>query len=246
MAKLSDEEKERRAVSRRRKAALIAEADALRNEAKRRVWAENGTRLTRAELLAGVPCRGCGLPIIDRLGDRPALMRMTEDERSEYEASEAEFAARHPDCRAARWSMSRSRTMHCCFCCPPPPLSEEQIERISTIFKYSSVDPVELDTWRLSLTCEHVVDKTQHKTNRYWSRSTVFCAQCQQLRGIVTSEKLPPGPVRRTIESNRLEAEIQTAREEQEKHQKKADSARRRLTELENELDTLDPSQTGK
>lgn len=241
MAKPSAEEKERRAINRRRKAALTAEADAIRNEVKRREWVENGTRLTREELLAGVPCRGCGLAIIDGLGDRPGLMKMTEDERAEYEASEADFAVRHPDCRAARWSMSGSRTTHCSFCCPPPPLSEEQIESISTILKYSGVDPAELDTWRLDLTCEHVVDKAQHNTNTYWSCSTVFCGECSQIRGIVISVKLPPGPVRRTAESRRLAAQIQAALEEQEKHQKKADSARRRLAELENELNARDP-----
>lgn len=203
MTKLSAEEKKRRAAYRRRKAARAAEADALRREAKGREWADNGTRLTRAEPLAGVPCRGCGLAIIDGLGGTPALMKMTEDERIEYEASEAEFTVRHPDCRAARWSMSDSRKKHCCFCCPPPPLSEEQIESISTILEYSRVDSADLDTWRLALTCEHVVDKSQHNTNRYWSCPTVFCAECSQIRGIITSEKRPPGPARRTAESRR-------------------------------------------
>lgn len=157
LVKLSEEEKESRAVNRRRKAALTAEADAIRREDKQREWAENGTRLTRAELEAGVACRGCGLPTIDGLGDRPALMKMTDEEQLEREAAEAAFTARHPNCHASRWTMSGSRTTHCGYCCPPPPLSKKQMESIQSIFKNAGrPDPAELDTWRLSLTCEHL------------------------------------------------------------------------------------------
>lgn len=240
MAKLSEEEKERRAVNRRRKAALAAEADAIRHDDKRREWAENGTRLTRAELEAGVACRGCGLAIIDGLGDRPALMKMTDEERLEHEAAEAAFMARHPDCHAIRWAMSGSRTTHCGYCCPPPPLSKKQIEGIQSILTNAGrPDPRELDAWRLSLTCEHVVDKTQHSSNTCWSGSTTFCTECSQTRGLMTSEKLPPSPVRYAAESRRLVCEIQAVRDEYEKHQKKADTVGRRLAKLESEFEAL-------
>jgi hypothetical protein len=133
MAKLSEEEKARRAANRRRKAALAAEENAIRHENKQREWAANGTRLTRAELEAGVHCRGCGPPVIDGLGDLPPLQTMTDAEREAYEAAEADFRRRHADCHAIRWSVSGSRTAHCGFCCPPPPLSEQQLEAIAKL-----------------------------------------------------------------------------------------------------------------
>src|SRR6266540_4762359 len=186
MAKLSEEEKARRAANRRREAALAAEEDAIRQENKRQEWVANGTYLTRAELEDGGHCRGCGLPIIDDLGGLPPLMRMTAQEREAHEAGEADFKRRHAECHAGRWSVSGSRTTHCGFCCPPPPLSEQQIEAIVSIFARAGPDPAEPDTWRLALTCGHVIDKTQHASNTYWSASTTHCPTCGQTRGIVT------------------------------------------------------------
>lgn len=236
MAKLSEEEKERRAANRRRKRALEAETDALRREERRKMWVEHGAYLTRAELEAGVNCRGCGLPILDGLGGWPPLLKLTDEERREYEAAEADFKTRHPDCRSHRWSMADSRTAHCGFCCPPPPLSDKQIGSIRAIFERAGrPNPADLDTWQLTLTCDHVVDKTQHHTNTYWSASTVHCPECGQTRGIVISEKPPAAPARRAAEHKRLTTELGVARRELDKHQKRADTARRRLDKLEAE-----------
>jgi hypothetical protein len=113
LAKLSEEEKERRALARRTKSALAADADAHRQEEKRRRWAEEGSYLTREKLEAGAPCRGCGLAIIDELGDWPPLMLLTDEERTERERMNKAFTDRHPDCRSVRWSMSGSHTTHC-------------------------------------------------------------------------------------------------------------------------------------
>jgi hypothetical protein len=183
---LSDEQKATRAMARRHKAALAAEAEAMRQEARRREWQANGTYLTREEFEAGVHCRGCGLPIIDRLGSWLPLMEMTEVERADHEAAEAAFKHRHSDCRSHRWSMSGSRTVHCGSCCPPPPLSNRQIEAIGAILVGAgSPDPAQLDTWRLTLTCDHVIDRTQHASNSHWNSSTTQCPNCHRTRGIV-------------------------------------------------------------
>ena len=62
--------------------------------------------------------------------------------RHEHDSADADFRARHRDCRSHRWSMSGSRTAHCGICCPPPPLSQQQIEKIRTIFQYAGTpDP---------------------------------------------------------------------------------------------------------
>jgi hypothetical protein len=120
MATRTDEQKAAQAAKRRRKEALAAEAEYERNQAKRREWEANGTRLSREELEAGVPCRGCGLPIIDGLGDRPPLLKLTEAERAEFDTADADYLARHRSCHSHRWSMSGSRTQHCGTAVPRP------------------------------------------------------------------------------------------------------------------------------
>jgi hypothetical protein len=242
MAKLSEEEKARRAANRRRKAALAAEEAATRHESKRNEWVANGTYLTRAELEAGVHCRGCGLPIIDSLGQLPPLLKMTAEERDAYAAAEVDFKRRHAECHASRWSVSGSRTTHCGFCCPPPPLSERQLEALASILASARrPDPAELESWRLTLTCDHVIDRTQHWSNTHWSASTTRCPTCGQTRGIVASEKLPPSPARRATEHRRLAMQLDEARREYERRQKKADAARRRIERLEAQSAALDP-----
>ena len=211
-----------------------------RDEEKRQEWIANGMYLTRAELAAGVRCRGCGLPIVDGLGDRPPLSKMSDDERRRYDANEAEFQSRHPACRAHRWSIAGSHAEHCDLCCPPPPLSVNQIERILTIFEHAGQpDPDDLDTWRLTLTCGHISERSRHRSNTYWSGSTTLCPGCEQTRGIVTAEKLPPSPARNLAEERRAAAELEIARREFEKLQKKSDAAQRRLTKFEAERDAL-------
>src|SRR5690606_4245439 len=71
---LTEEQKRTRAETRRRNEALRAEADAHRQEAKRREWYEKDMFLTREQAAGGEPCRGCGLPVIDGLGSFPPLM----------------------------------------------------------------------------------------------------------------------------------------------------------------------------
>lgn len=84
MAKLTADQKTQRAATRRRNEAISAEAEHERTAAKHREWEESGTRLTKTELEEGVPCRGCGLPILDGLGDRPPLLKLTDKQRLEH------------------------------------------------------------------------------------------------------------------------------------------------------------------
>lgn len=236
MANLSEDERERRVLARRTKSALAAEADAHRQEAKRRRWAEKGTRLTRAELEAGDCCRGCGLPIIDELGDWPPLMLLTDGERTERENANRAFASRHPDCKSVRWSMSGSRTTHCGECCPPPPLGDQQIEAFARLLRsVADASPADLDTWRLTLTCTHSVERTAHRTNASWSSLTSHCPECRQTRGVVTSEKLPHSSQRRATERARLDDEIEQTTRELTRQQEKIATIRRHLDDLETE-----------
>jgi hypothetical protein len=241
VAKVSEDEKESRALARRTKSALAVEADAHWQEAKLRRWAEDGTRLTRADLQAGVCCRGCGLPIIDGLGDWPPLMLLTDEERTERENANRAFANRafanrHPDCKSVRWSMSGSRTTHCGECCPPPRLGDQQIEAFARLLRsVLDTNPIDLDTWRLTLTCTHSVERTGHRTNPSWTSLTSQCPDCRQTRGIVTSEKLPYSSQRRAAERAHLDHEIEQTAHELARQEKKIAPIRRRLDALEAE-----------
>jgi hypothetical protein len=122
-------------------------------------------------------------------------MLLTDEERTEWGRMNKAFTDRHPGCRSLRWSMSGSRTTHCGECCPPPPLGYRQIEPIARLLQsVAATDPSDLDTWRLTLTCTHTVDRTQHRTNHSWTSSTVHCPDCSHARGVVASEKLPHSP----------------------------------------------------
>jgi hypothetical protein len=62
------------------------------------------------------------------------------------------------------------------------------------------------------------------------------CPTCDQTRGIINSEKLPPNPARHAAEHHRLTVELDHARGEYKRRQKRADSARRRVDNLEAQL----------
>jgi hypothetical protein len=190
MTKLTEEQRARRAATRRREQALAAEADHERLEARHTKWRDSGSYLARDELEAGAACRGCGLPVMERLGDWPWPKDRTPEEQSAYAAAEADFRTRHSDCHSHRWSMSGSRSTHCGRCCPPPPLHQSQIDAISAILRGHKPKFDELDRWRLTLTCEHTVDRTAHRSHARWSSPVVECSQCGKHRGVVDAEKL--------------------------------------------------------
>lgn len=95
--------------------------------------------LTWEELQAGELCRGCGRPLID---EEPwtfrGTMHFTDAERLRYDAEGARYKAAHGGCRAHRWSMQGSLTTHCGRCCPPPPLSPDQIARLRVLLRPTS------------------------------------------------------------------------------------------------------------
>ncbi len=95
------------------------------------VWSDDD-RLTWEELVGGVPCQGCGRPL---LGEETLQCDgepwMTYRER--MKPIEDEFQLRHPG-HGSRWTAGGG-PIHCSRCCPPPPLSPEQITQIRAILK---------------------------------------------------------------------------------------------------------------
>lgn len=189
MARLTDERRAARTAVRRRREALEAEAEHERREARRKEWQAAGAYLTRDELEAGEACRGCGVPVIDGLGDWSLPRQRTPEEQAAFAAADDGYRARHGDCRSHRWSISGSRSWHCGHCCPPHPLNQHQIDFITAMLRSPS-NPKELNTWRLTLTCEHVVERKMHRSNRQWSTRSVECAVCARHRGVLEAERL--------------------------------------------------------
>lgn len=125
MRRLTDEQKAERARKRALRRALEAEADAVRVERRCEQWRTESMYLSWEEMEAGIPCRGCGLPVTDQLGSWPPLLHLTAEQQPEYDAAEADYKARHGGCHSHRWSIEGSRIRHCGYCCPPPPQSTE-------------------------------------------------------------------------------------------------------------------------
>ena len=231
---LTEEQKAARMEQRRLNAALKEEARAHRAEAKRREWRENDMYLTRAQAAANEPCRGCGLPIIDNLGDWPGTMYLTPEERVEYDKAQAQFRALHPDCDSHRWSMQGSRVTHCGLCCPPLPIPGSVLENLARVMaSFPDRREEELDVWTLVLTCGHRIERTMHYTNRQWATSTVPCPGCNVTRGVVTSERIVDAEGRADEARRKHQAAVARARREVKKAEATAEAARQKLAKLE-------------
>lgn len=237
MGKLTEEQRQQRARARARREALQAEKDDQLWEEKREQWKREGTYLSRAEFEAGHPCRGCGEPILDRLGDHPPLQRMTSEERAEHDAEEARYKERHGECRAGGWTVSGSRTKHCNHCCPSPPMSEKQVKAISEILFSRKTDKRDLDDWDLTLTCDHTVRRTQHRDHQHYSMSVASCPSCGKRRGVVEAVHVgptedPEGEVQR----ERLAAELQAAEAKRERQRKAMAKTEQRIAMIAEKL----------
>jgi len=109
----------------------------------------NDDRLTWEEL-GGVPCQGCGQPILgDETGQRDGESRT--DYRERRKPIDEEFRLRHPD-HGLSWTAGGG-PIHCSRCCPPPPLSPEQIAHISRILNPPPPAPLPHATVRRCKAC---------------------------------------------------------------------------------------------
>ena len=101
-------------------------------------------RLTRDEINAGAPCRGCGRPFFGG-PDRVALLHESPEQRIAREAEDAAFRALHPDCHAGGWTLRDGGVRHCSRCCAPPPIPEDALEKIAAIIVHSAQAHAELE-----------------------------------------------------------------------------------------------------
>lgn len=240
MPKMTEEQRQQRALARARREALAAEEDDRRLEKRRQQWIEQGTYLTVAEI-AGEPCRGCGEPLLDGLGDWPAPLHMTPAQRRNCDDADASFRERHSGCRAHRWSMSANRTAHCGYCCPPPPLSTLQIERIRQILSSVKTEKKDLIDWDLILTCEHIVRHSQHRDHDRHSFHVAECPTCGVRRGVVATQRIGPaaGPDARA-QKEHLSTQLQSAQTKLERQRKAMAATERHIEELTRQFEEAD------
>ncbi len=183
MAKLTEEQRQRRAQAKLRAEAENAERRAARRAARDRLWEKAGTRLSRSEFEAGVPCRGCGQPLLGN-GDELAA---TDEERR------AAFRERHGQCGEASWSIERSNVSHCSWCCPPPPWSQEW-HTAMTRSLWGNAQPEQsrqYDEWEIALICGHSVRPRWYR-DREWKEKVHACPTCRTQRGVLSSRHVGP------------------------------------------------------
>jgi hypothetical protein len=136
--------------------------------------------LTWEAYLTGEPCPGCGLPYRDEEPwEFKGAMYFTDQERARYDAEDARLRKAHPDCQSGRHSVSGSLTTHCFKCCPMPPLSPRQREKIGRILSGPG-PPHEQMRWRLRLYCGHVVEKRSHFKNTTLHSAFMGHTSCDQ------------------------------------------------------------------
>ena len=110
----------------------------------------NDDRLSWEELVGGVPCQGCGQPILGgETSQRDGESWVEYRER--MKPIEEEFRLRHPQ-HGSSWR-GEGGPIHCSRCCPPPPLSPEQIAQISRILNPPPPAPLPHATVRRCKAC---------------------------------------------------------------------------------------------
>ncbi|MFD8083972.1 hypothetical protein ACFV4F_20015 [Kitasatospora sp. NPDC059722] len=172
---------------------------------------------------------------------------MTDQERQERDLAEKQFQERHGECHEGRWGISGSAVLHCFGCCPTPPMGPKQAEKIAKILFSSRPEDrkKELDVWKLTLTCDHVKETTQHRSHSYYSLGIARCPVCEADRGVVSSERIgplcdndvarepgTPGPVER----ERLAAELTSVEAKLKRQQKTAAATQSRIDEIRAQL----------
>jgi hypothetical protein len=199
--------------------------------------------LTYEQYRAGQPCPGCGRPYVDAEPFEPkGTMFFSDSERARYDAEKARFKEAHPSCGSHSHGVSGSLTKHCGKCCPPPPLSPMQFDRLTTLLRKPTPDH-ELMVWQLRLYCGHTVERrahASHKTVHAAFTGSTKCAECGcdpativDARAIGRAapppgtEARPPAPALRKPTRAALEKRIAELEAEVAQLQENRDSGRR-------------------
>jgi hypothetical protein len=169
-------------------------------------------------------------------------MHLTEDERQEYDAINTEFLEVHGECQLGRWSMDGSRIMHCSFCCPTPPWSERRYQEVQAMLaSFQKVDDRDLDEWRLSLICDHVVSRTMHRSNERFTLGVTDCPTCGVRRGIVQQRRLGPAALIGGVAAKKqLAADLKSAKRKLGQQRKLVQEMEARVKRLSEQIRQLE------
>ena len=166
-----------------RSRALLSESWAQADEAKRRERAGDDLQLPYEAYAAGEPCRACGRALLGELAlgtDRERLALI--------DADNAEFRAEHAACSMGVWRLEGNRVEHCHLCCPFPPLSPAQRDKLRQLLYQPSLHIDRSATWRVELTCQHVETLAGHSPR--YVEPTVQCTECAVIRGVVKAVRI--------------------------------------------------------
>lgn len=72
---------------------------------------------------------------------------------------------------------------------PAAALSDRQVEQVAKILSCARAHTQDLNAWNLTLTCGHVVRRTQHHDHDRYAIRVTDCPDCGGSRGVVTSER---------------------------------------------------------
>ncbi|MBX7433788.1 hypothetical protein JDV09_16980 [Mycobacterium sp. Y57] len=137
--------------------------------------------LTYEQFRAGQVCPGCGRPYLDtEPSEAKGIMNYSDSERACYDREEARFKEAHRSCGSHSFGVSGSLTKHCSKCCPPPPFSPAQRDRLATLLRAPTPDH-DLMVWQLRLYCGHTVERrahASHKTVHAAFTGSTKCAEC--------------------------------------------------------------------
>ncbi|PCC49278.1 transposase [Brevibacterium aurantiacum] len=167
---------------RSRKSALFDESMERRFTEAHRVMDEQIRYLTYDEYASGKPCPACERPLLDE--PQPGGLLRTQ---TDVDADNADFRSTHKDCFGF-WRIQECSTEHCHLCCPFPPISASDREKLREILL--SEGPAPIATWHLKMTCDHI----EMLTTRGNAPTTTNCSKCGDIRGVIAiaQSKSPP------------------------------------------------------
>lgn len=167
---------------RSRRSAQFDESMQRRFTEAHRMMDEQIQYLTYDEYASGKPCPACGRPLLDE--PQPGGLSRTQ---TEVDADNDDFRSTHKDCFGF-WRVQECSTDHCHLCCPLPPISVSDRERLREILL--SQGPAPIAIWHLKMIYDHI----ETITTRGNAPTTTNCSKCGEVRGVIATAqgKSPP------------------------------------------------------
>ncbi|WP_244419544.1 hypothetical protein [Streptomyces hygroscopicus] len=123
------------------------------------------------------------------------------------------------------------------------PAQAEKLAKLLASLPSKEERKKDLDAWKLTLTCDHVVTRTQHRDHSYYGNSVIECPECSARRGVMHSERVGPaysddGALvdRAAVDRERLAKELTAAKSKLQRQRKNAAATQHHIEEIEKKL----------